>query len=1036
MANIIGTAGNDLIDGTNDDDFIEGLGGDDQLNGLGGNDFLIGGEGDDTLDGGTGDDRLHGDAGNDILIGGDGSDFFRGGAGVDSFDGGNEDPLSTTFGPASFGDRISFFEIAATQGVIADLRTGIISNDGYGNVETMTGIESLGADTAFADTLHGNDGRNLLLASRGDTLMGYSGGDHFQLSGAAALIDGGTGVDFLQLISGTYFVPDSNGDGLAEIGPDMTEGWFVNLATNLIVDGFGESGTILGIEDVTGTELNDTIFGNADDNVLTGGAGDDRLHGNDGNDTLVGGDGSDFFRGGGGVDSFDGGSEDPLSTTFGPSSFGDRISFFEAGATQGVVADLRTGIISNDGYGNVETMTGIESLGADTAFADTLHGNDGRNLLLASAGDTLMGYGDDDLFQLSGAAALIDGGTGRDALQLVSGTYYVPDSDGDGLAEIGPAMTEGWFVNMLANDIVDGFGNVGTILGIEEVTGTELNDFIIGDNADNVLSGGAGDDNLRGNDGNDTLVGGDGSDFFRGGAGVDSFDGGSEDPLSTTFGPASFGDRISFFEMAATQAVVADLRTGVISNDGFGNAETMVGIESLGGDTAFADTFHGNDGRNLILASRNDNVWTYGDDDWIQLSGAAALLDGGAGRDFLQLISGTYLVPDSDGDGLAEIGPAMTEGWFVNLATNLIVDGFGESGTILGIEDVTGTELNDNIFGNAADNVLTGGAGGDNLRGNDGNDTLIGGDGNDLLRGGAGVDFFDGGANGALVGLDPSEPGAFGDRVSFSEIAATQGVVADLRTGIISNDGFGNVETMVGIESLGADTAHADTLHGDDSRNFLWGSLGDTLMGHGGDDIIHVSRAAATVNGGAGMDELTLLTTIYFLPDSDGDGLAEQGPPASAGWSVNLGSGDITDGFGSSGSVAGIENVVGSEFADTLIGSNGVNRLDGGDGDDVIDGKNGADTMNGGGGNDVLSGGNHADIFEFGAVSGDDEITDFKNNQDKIRFLADSGVDEFSDLSITALGKDVLITWGDGSNAILLEKTKLGWIDATDFLFG
>ncbi len=110
-------------------------------------------------------------------------------------------------------------------------------------------------------------------------------------------------------------------------------------------------------------------------------------------------------------------------------------------------------------------------------------------------------------------------------------------------------------------------------------------------------------------------------------------------------------------------------------------------------------------------------------------------------------------------------------------------------------------------------------------------------------RGGAGVDHFDGGSD------DGEGFNGIGDRISFYEQRATQGVVADLRTGIISNDGFGNVESVANIESLGADTAYADTLYGNDSTNWLFAGLGDHLYGFGGNDILTVYDAAATIDG-------------------------------------------------------------------------------------------------------------------------------------------------------------------------------------------
>ena len=53
---IVGTTGNDTLNGTAGNDLILGLGGNDTLNGLGGNDILVGGAGTDTLNGGLGND--------------------------------------------------------------------------------------------------------------------------------------------------------------------------------------------------------------------------------------------------------------------------------------------------------------------------------------------------------------------------------------------------------------------------------------------------------------------------------------------------------------------------------------------------------------------------------------------------------------------------------------------------------------------------------------------------------------------------------------------------------------------------------------------------------------------------------------------------------------------------------------------------------------------------------------------------------------------------------------------------------------------
>jgi hypothetical protein len=80
----VGTAARDVIVGTVGDDEIEGLGGNDFLCGAKGDDEVHGGSGRDGLLGATGDDDLFGEAGRDDLKGGKGSDRCRGGPGRDS----------------------------------------------------------------------------------------------------------------------------------------------------------------------------------------------------------------------------------------------------------------------------------------------------------------------------------------------------------------------------------------------------------------------------------------------------------------------------------------------------------------------------------------------------------------------------------------------------------------------------------------------------------------------------------------------------------------------------------------------------------------------------------------------------------------------------------------------------------------------------------------------------------------------------------------------------------------------------------------
>jgi Ca2+-binding RTX toxin-like protein len=128
---------------------------------------------------------------------------------------------------------------------------------------------------------------------------------------------------------------------------------------------------------------------------------------------------------------------------------------------------------------------------------------------------------------------------------------------------------------------------------------------------------------------------------------------------------------------------------------------------------------------------------------------------------------------------------------------------------------------------------------------------------------------------------------------------------------------------------LGSDIAGGDVIEGEDGNDTIEGGAGDDkLRGWTGDD---------TLDGGPGAD------TILFTGG------------AARGATVDLNvTGAQTTGEGRD-TLAGIENILGSDFADTLTGTAGVNVLDGGVGDDTLDGRGGADELRGGTGTDAVS---------------------------------------------------------------------------------
>jgi hypothetical protein len=104
---VLGSAGNDTIQGGDANDTLTGADGNDQLfggagsdrlNGNGGNDTLSGDSGNDRLYGGGASDQLFGGSGHDRLYGDSGNDYLKGDKGIDRLDGGSGSDTATSDG--------------------------------------------------------------------------------------------------------------------------------------------------------------------------------------------------------------------------------------------------------------------------------------------------------------------------------------------------------------------------------------------------------------------------------------------------------------------------------------------------------------------------------------------------------------------------------------------------------------------------------------------------------------------------------------------------------------------------------------------------------------------------------------------------------------------------------------------------------------------------------------------------------------------------------------------------------------------------
>ena len=125
----------------------------------------------------------------------------------------------------------------------------------------------------------------------------------------------------------------------------------------------------------------------------------------------------------------------------------------------------------------------------------------------------------------------------------------------------------------------------------------------------------------------------------------------------------------------------------------------------------------------------------------------------------------------------------------------------------------------------------------------------------------------------------------------------------------------------------------------------LTDDAGDVFIGLAGNDLVHAGRGDDLLRGGLGADLLDGGLGSDTVDYSDNFGSVF----------VNL---DIGRGFNNAAegdSYTGIENVVGTIFADFFIGNADANRLDGSQGDDYLIGSLGADELIGGSGFDIAS---------------------------------------------------------------------------------
>jgi Ca2+-binding RTX toxin-like protein len=513
-ATIVGTDGNDTLDGTAGPDVIAGLSGNDTIQGVGAGDAICGDGGDDVLVGGGGADRIGGGDGFDIVIGEAGDDNLDGGAGE---------------------DIVAF--IGAPSAEIVSLESGLaVGGDGS---DSLSGFEDIWG-THYDDVLRGDDSNNGFVGYGGDDDMSGGGGDNDGVSydatgGVVANLTGGTarhypdpaqtispGFDHLQGIESLIGSPEEDvltgndvrngldgeggndqifgrgGDDVITAGPgdDSISGgsgdydWItydssskatdVDLSRGVATLAGHERDRLDGVEVVFGSRFDDSLIGDEADNLLVGLGGDDRIDGRAGSDTV--------------------------GYTYGS---GPKGGFTRR--TGPVRVDLAAHTARDRGdprQARGDSITHTENV-LGSVRGDTIAGDGRPNLLVGDRGpDTLRGDDDDDALDGSEGSDRIFGGSGDGDF-----AYYMFGSKVTADLKRGTAR-EGRDLDRLASiEILAGSAHSDVLRGSPRA------DFLIGQEGADRVGGREGDDVLTG----ETLFGRDDSiDHLDGGAGHDS----------------------------------------------------------------------------------------------------------------------------------------------------------------------------------------------------------------------------------------------------------------------------------------------------------------------------------------------------------------------------------------------------------------------------------------------------------------------------------------------------------------------------------
>ena len=369
----------------------------------------------------------------------------------------------------------------------------------------------------------------------------------------------------------------------------------------------------------------------------------------------------------------------------------------------------------------------------------------------------------------------------------------------------------------------------------------------------------------------------------------------------------------------------------------------------------------------------------------IEGTAVADEIRGTDGDDIINGLGGGDIIFTSDGNdticGGAGVDKLMLQGdrGAANLKKGVASTNLGRA-SLFDVEDVFGTNGDDELIGDAGPNLLVGQAGNDKITGVGGKDDLIGQGGNDKFFPGSGDDEVrtqdpDGGldtlsyreADGA-VGVAVTSEGTFVFEYR-GEHTRTRRESADELFGqfrIVEGSPFNDLLTPVATDNT------MRGLGGDDA--LVGGELNDTLIGGNGDDTLVGGKGDDQLSGGKN-NPVTNITNHGDLVDYKTSGTIDGvnvDLVTQTAFGEDIGN-DVFSGIESARATKeGPSFLYGNDGPNVLIGDHWYDELYGAGGNDILAGFRETDLLDGGDGADFMDGGDDSDSFSPGA--GDDLI--------------------------------------------------------------